>query len=77
MLVGSFSYPCLRYPAMLSDTKLRALKPKDKPYRVDNEQALYVRARCLLLLHSWCAPAISVIVWQLLGKLTHLLIQAR
>ncbi len=28
---------------MLSDTKLRALKPKDKPYRVSDERGLYVQ----------------------------------
>ncbi|MGC8702189.1 MAG: Arm DNA-binding domain-containing protein, partial [Thiomonas sp.] len=28
---------------MLSDTKLRALRPKDKPYRVSDERGLYVQ----------------------------------
>jgi hypothetical protein len=28
---------------MLSDTKLRALKPKDKPYRVYDARGLYIQ----------------------------------
>ena len=28
---------------MLSDTKLRTLKPKDKPYRIYDERGLYVQ----------------------------------
>jgi hypothetical protein len=39
MLLGYFDTPHSRYP-MLSDTKIRALKPKDKPYRLFDERGL-------------------------------------
>lgn len=43
ILQGYITTPLFRYPAMLSDAKLRALKPKDKPYRVYDERGLYIQ----------------------------------